>query len=44
MDWNALQAAIKQHTNARYWVMEHDNPSDVDRFASRSIAAVNAWK
>lgn len=44
MDWNALQAAIKQYTNARYWVMEHDNPSDVDRFATRSIAAVNAWK
>lgn len=44
MDWNALQAAIKIHTNARYWVMEHDNPSDVDRFASRSFASVSAWK
>ena len=43
LDWNALQAAIKQHTNARYWVMEHDNPSDVDRFASRSIASVHTW-
>lgn len=44
MDWQALSTAIKQHTNARYWVMEHDNPADVDRFASRSIASVNAWK
>ena len=44
MDWPALATAIKAHTNARYWVMEHDNPADVDRFASRSIAAVNAWK
>jgi sugar phosphate isomerase/epimerase len=44
LDWQGLATAIKEHTNARYWVMEHDNPSDVDRFASRSIASVNAWK
>lgn len=44
MDWQSLATAIKAHTNARYWVMEHDNPSDVDRFASRSFAAVSAWK
>lgn len=43
LDWNALQAAIRQYTNARYFVMEHDNPSDVDRFASRSIASVRTW-
>lgn len=44
LDWQALYDAIKTCTNARYWVMEHDNPADVDRFASRSLAAVNAWK
>lgn len=44
LDWQALSTAIKTHTNARYWVMEHDNPADIDRFASRSLAAVNAWK
>jgi sugar phosphate isomerase/epimerase len=44
LDWQALSTAIKTHTNARYWVMEHDNPADVDRFASRSLAAVQAWK
>jgi sugar phosphate isomerase/epimerase len=44
MDWQALATAIKAGTNARYWVMEHDNPSDVDRFASRSLAAVQAWQ
>ena len=44
MDWQALQTAIKAHTNARYWVMEHDNPSDDARFAQRSFAAVSAWK
>lgn len=44
MDWQALYTAIKAHTNTRYYVMEHDNPSDVDRFASRSLAAANAWQ
>lgn len=44
MDWQALATAIKAHTNARYWVMEHDNPSDVDRFASRSFVSISAWK
>lgn len=44
MDWRALAAAIKANTGARYWVMEHDNPSDVDRFASRSLASAKSWK
>ena len=44
MDWPALHAAIKANTNARYWVMEHDNPSDDARFAQRSFATVSAWK
>jgi sugar phosphate isomerase/epimerase len=44
MDWPALHAAIKANTNARYWVMEHDNPSDDARFARRSFATVSAWK
>lgn len=44
LDWQALSDAIKAGTNTRYWVMEHDNPADVDRFASRSLAAVNTWK
>jgi sugar phosphate isomerase/epimerase len=44
MDWQALYTAIKTHTKARHFVMEHDNPSDVDRFAERSLTAVRAWK
>jgi sugar phosphate isomerase/epimerase len=44
MDWSALHAAVKANTNARYWVMEHDNPSDDARFAQRSFATVSAWK
>lgn len=44
LDWQALAEAAKAYTNVQYWVMEHDNPSDVGRFAERSIAAVNQWK
>ena len=36
MDWTAIMAALRK-TNARWFVMEHDNPKDHSRFASRSI-------
>lgn len=39
VDWAALFAALRK-TPARYFVMEHDNPSDDTRFASRSIETV----
>ena len=39
MDWPAIMAALKKHTDAQIFVMEHDNPSDHDRFARRSIEA-----
>ena len=29
---------VKRETKAELFVMEHDNPNDVDRFARRSIA------
>ena len=41
MDWAGLLAALKS-SNASVLVMEHDNPNDDERFASRSIAAVKA--
>lgn len=40
--WNDLFAAIKAKSKAKYFVMEHDNPNDLERFASRSIAAAKA--
>lgn len=40
--WTELFAQIKARTKARYFVMEHDNPSDLERFASRSIATAKA--
>ncbi|MEN5276326.1 sugar phosphate isomerase/epimerase [Brucella sp. TWI432] len=39
VDWPRLIAALRK-TPARYFVMEHDNPSDDTRFASRSIDTV----
>lgn len=42
MDWAAIMGALGQ-TNAKYFVMEHDNPSDDRRFASRSIAAARSF-
>lgn len=38
MDWAKLTAALR-HAGTDYFVAEHDNPSDWDRFAGRSIAA-----
>jgi len=44
IDWPTLFAEIRANTAAKYFVMEHDNPSDVDRFARRSIASAKQWK
>ncbi|MEP0940589.1 MAG: sugar phosphate isomerase/epimerase [Rhizobiaceae bacterium] len=41
MDWKGLLDALKD-TPASLFVMEHDNPNDHQRFASRSIAAVRS--
>lgn len=38
MDWRAIMAALRA-ADCRYLVMEHDNPSDDRRFATRAIAA-----
>lgn len=39
VNWPALFSALRK-TPARYFIMEHDNPSDDKRFASRSIATL----
>jgi len=41
VDWKALKAALA-NTRVKYFVMEHDNPKDHERFASRSIATAQA--
>lgn len=44
LDWKSLLADAKALTKARYFVMEHDKPSDAIRFAKRSIAAVKSYE
>ncbi len=41
VDWKALKAALA-NTRVKYFVMEHDNPKDHERFASRSIEAARS--
>lgn len=41
VDWSALKAALTK-TRVKYFVMEHDNPKDITRFATRSLAAAQA--
>lgn len=36
VDWKGLMAQLEM-TSVEYYVMEHDNPSDAHRFASRSL-------
>ncbi len=38
IDWKSTMAFIKKETKAELFVMEHDNPNDIERFAQRSIA------
>ena len=42
MDWASIMNALRK-TPAQHFVMEHDNPNDEQRFASRSIASANSY-
>lgn len=37
VDWTALFTQLKSSAPATLFIMEHDNPSDISRFASRSL-------
>ncbi len=41
LDWKEFMAALR-NTSAEIFVMEHDNPNDHKRFATRSLAAARA--
>ena len=41
-DWGAIHAAL-QAAGIDHYVLEHDNPSDHARFATRSIATLNSF-
>ena len=43
VDWAALVKALRAKTMARQYVMEHDNPSDFERFAHRSIESAKTY-
>jgi sugar phosphate isomerase/epimerase len=42
VDWKGLMTALET-SNVKYYVVEHDNPKDVARFARRSIAAARQF-
>jgi len=42
VDWPAIMAALRT-TSCRWFIAEHDNPSDHVRFATRSIAAMKGY-
>lgn len=43
LDWAKLYTAL-QDTAARHFIVEHDNPSDHVRFATRSLATANSFR
>lgn len=42
LDWASLVPVMRE-TPATVWVLEHDNPSDDARFATRAFATVTSW-
>ena len=42
IDWPKLMKALRADALPSISCMEHDNPTDFDRFAKRSIAAVKS--
>jgi sugar phosphate isomerase/epimerase len=43
LDWKGLIATAKAKTKTKYWVAEHDKPSDALRFARRSMESARKW-
>lgn len=41
--WDELVRLLKTRCPARYYIVEHDNPSDFARFARRSLATVERY-
>ena len=42
LNWNAITAELKVIRPDLY-IVEHDSPSDLGRFAQRSIANIKTW-
>lgn len=43
IDWAKLIPVIKARTKAKHFVVEHDNPNDIDRNITRSIASFKTY-
>lgn len=43
VDWKGLYRLLRKRTKAKYFVVEHDRPGDVLRFANRSIATLKSF-
>lgn len=43
LDWPAIMQALRERTAAKIFVVEHDNPSDAKRFATRSLASAKQF-
>ncbi|KAA3446247.1 xylose isomerase [Mesorhizobium sp. SARCC-RB16n] len=43
IDWAELIKVLRTKSAAKYFVMEQDNPNDIERFARRSIATVKSY-
>jgi sugar phosphate isomerase/epimerase len=43
LDWASLLKTIAAKTKAKYYIAEHDKPSDAIRFARRSSESVKKW-
>ncbi len=41
--WPELISAIREKTGARHFVVEHDNPSDIDRLINQAMASFKSW-
>lgn len=44
VDWAGLFKALRAKSAAQYFIMEQDNPNDIERYARRSIAAAKSWQ
>lgn len=41
--WKSLMSDLRAKTPAQVYIMEHDNPSDLERFARRSLETVQSY-
>ena len=43
MDWDALMSSLLADGRERLYIVEHDRPADVERFARRAMRASTRW-